>query len=323
MENLSDRIGRDRVTAKSLTLDLLSTCGGRAAPVGALIEAARLFEIADNALRVALARLHSDGMVVRDERGRYRLGPSAQPVHRQIIGWRSIERRLRPWTGDWIGVHIARPGGTRPVDRRSDSKRARSLHMLGFRTLATGLEIRPDNLVGGVSGARERLADLGLHSGASGAPDVCVFRLTSLDADAEISARTLWNTERLRVEYRDLTTRLERSAERLATLAPGDAMRESFELGGEGIRHLVLDPLLPEPFAPVDERRALLDTMCRYDELGRQCWSDWLGGERVDRLPAGVRAGSHDPAQTPRPDIAGRRSEPDGRMQWPEPGRKH
>jgi phenylacetic acid degradation operon negative regulatory protein len=281
---------KTRITAKGLTLDLLSTCGRSAAPVSALVNAAALFGIADNALRVALARLLAQDLVIRDERGRYRLGPTALGVNQQIVGWRSIEQRIGAWSGNWVGVHRTAAGPAGPRSRRSHSQQSRPLRMLGFRTLSPGLEIRPDNLVGGIGIVRERLASLGFGADRD-VPGAIVFGMTSLDGDAASVAAKLWETDRLRSDYVELTERLERSASRLATLRSAAAMRETFELGGEGIRQLVVDPLLPDPIAPTQERAALLEAMIRYDRLGRKCWANWLGGEsEPEQLPAGVRA---------------------------------
>ena len=69
-------------------------------------------------------------------------------------------------------------------------------------------------------------------------------------------------------------------------------MAESFRLGGEGLRQLALDPLLPEPIVPAAARRALLESMKRYDALGRRAWAGWLGGE--DKVPADLPAGVND-----------------------------
>ena len=55
-------------------------------------------------------------------------------------------------------------------------------------------------------------------------------------------------------------------------------MVESFELGGNAIRQLALDPLLPDALLPGRERELLLETMLRYDRAGRACWSRFLGG---------------------------------------------
>ena len=65
-------------------------------------------------------------------------------------------------------------------------------------------------------------------------------------------------------------------------------MSESFRLGGEAIRLLVYDPLLPEPIVAPGERRALVEAMRRYDRLGRQAWAGWLGDD-IAYTPPRVR----------------------------------
>ena len=67
-------------------------------------------------------------------------------------------------------------------------------------------------------------------------------------------------------------------------------MAESFLVGGVAIRRLVLDPLLPDEIVPSAERHRLIESMRRYDRLGREIWSGWLGEPRADTLPlpAGV-----------------------------------
>jgi phenylacetic acid degradation operon negative regulatory protein len=270
-----------RPTAKSLILDLLSTLGSRAAPVRGLVEAASLFGIAGNNVRVTLARLLADGFVERDERGLYRLGHGARAVNDQIRSWRKLEERLRPWDGSWIGVHTA---GAPLADARRRRRCERALLLLGFRALAPGLELRPDNRVGGVADVRQQLRRLGLPAQA------LVLRLSELDTEAQARARGLWDGAALVAGYRACAQRLDASAAGLEQLPRSAAMVESFTLGGDAIRQLVLDPLLPEPIVPARERRALLAAARRYDALGRHIWSDWLGDdvERPEDSPVGV-----------------------------------
>src|SRR6185369_11769610 len=92
-------------TAKSLILDLLSTLRRGTMPVGALVEAGELFGIPGNNVRVALARLLAAGQVARDERGRYRLGATAEPVERRVRSWRELDRATRAWDGTWLAIH--------------------------------------------------------------------------------------------------------------------------------------------------------------------------------------------------------------------------
>jgi phenylacetic acid degradation operon negative regulatory protein len=267
---------------RSLILDLLSTLGRAPAPVRALVEAGQLFGIAENTLRVALTRLLADELVERDARGRYRLGPAAAAVSQQTRGWREVEERRIRWDGAWVGVSTAGLGRGRAAQRQ---RRARALRLLGFRPLATGLEIRPDNLAGGVPGVREQLAGLGLEAPA------LVFRLDELDAESTARACSLWDGATLVASYCEVRARIEASAARLPQLPREEAMTESFLLGGAAIRQIVRDPLLPDPIVPAHELRALVAAMRRYDRLGRSAWAGWLGGDEPEpkQWPAGVR----------------------------------
>jgi phenylacetic acid degradation operon negative regulatory protein len=265
-----------RPTPKSLILDLLSTVPRGAVPVSALVEAARLFAISENGLRVALARLLAAGAVERDDGSRYRLAPGVSAVSEQIRSWRNMGERRLPWSGAWIAVHGRALGGSR-------GRGARALRFLGFRALEAGLALRPDNLAGGVDEARRRLERLGLATPAR------VFRISELDAASERRARGLWDARALRAGYRATIAGLEASAARLPRLARETAMAESFRLGGAAIGQIVLDPLLPEPLLEAGELDALVAAMKRYDERGRRAWAGWLADRSPDALPAGVR----------------------------------
>lgn len=257
-------------------LDLLSTLPRGAMPVRALIAAGDLFAISENSVRVTLARLLSDGLIARDERGAYRLGPRAEAVSRRVASWRDLAARMQPWNGGWLGVHTA---GLGRGDRTRLRRRTRALDWLGFRELRPGLAVRPDNLAGGVDEVRSQLRALGLE------PEAPVFFVGSLDGATDAEARHLWPAARLVAGYRSARLALERSERRLAALPESRAMVESFQLGGHGIRQLALDPLLPDALLPGRERELLLETMRRYDRAGRACWSRFLGGFGVVPRP--------------------------------------
>jgi phenylacetic acid degradation operon negative regulatory protein len=273
-------------SAKSFILDLLSTLRRGTMPVSALIEAGRLFGIAENSLRVALTRLRAAGQVERDSRGRYRLGEAARPVGRRVTSWRDVERRIRRWDGGWAGVL----GGERAAaaGQRDRRRRDRALRFLGFRSLAPAFWIRPDNLRGGVDALRSELAALGLR------PGDMVFALRQLDPVTEARARGLWEPKALHAAHRSLRIEVEKSYQRIDALPVERAMRESFLLGGRVIRQLTLDPLLPEAIDPGEERRALLEAMRRYDPLGRGAWAEFLARFGVPHLrsPADTRMGA-------------------------------
>ena len=270
-------------TAKSLTLDILSTLSGRSLPVSALIAAGELFGIAENGMRVAIARLLAAGAIARDERGRYRMGASADPVDRLVRGWRHIDERTRRWEGRWIGVQ----GPPVPHPRRQALRRRdQAFGLLGFEELVEGLVIRPDNLQGGVDAIRGQLTELGIPTGA------LVFEVAGLDAAAESHARSLWDVAALCDGYSVSLEAVTASASQLADLAPEQAMVESFLLGGRIIRQLVLDPLLPEPIVPIAERKALVRAMRKYDKLGRRAWSDFMARHGAPHAGAPAHTGA-------------------------------
>ena len=254
-------------TPKSLILDLLSTIPARGAvPVGALVRAGSIFGIGENSVRVALARLRARGLVDSDERGLYRMGAAAHAVNRQVRSWRGVEAEVCDWEGAWVAVQVGRSG-----PRGSARRRATALRLLGFRSLSGPLQVRPDNLVGGVAALRERLASL------AGGSDLMVFGLSELDAESDARARQLWDVRALERGYDASIATLEDSAQRLPELSREAAMAEAFRLGGEVVRQIVLDPLLPAPIVDPGRRRALVDAMRRYDALGRSFWKSWAG----------------------------------------------
>jgi phenylacetic acid degradation operon negative regulatory protein len=222
-----------------------------------------LFGIRENSVRVALVRLSSAGMIEASGRGTYRIGPHAAELAEDVRGWRSVESRVRKWRGEWIAVHA---GGAPRSDRAALRRRHRALELLGFREAEPGLFLRPDNLSGGVDAVRERLHKLGLDADAS------VFSASQLDTQRDARARTLWNGKALTKSYIALRQRLEKWLERAPRLELDVAARESFLMGGEAIRHLVFDPLLPDPLVDVDERRAFVEALLRYDRAGHAIW---------------------------------------------------
>jgi phenylacetic acid degradation operon negative regulatory protein len=250
-------------TAKSLLLDLLSAAGHSGAPVKRLLVACQLFDISENSVRVTLVRLSAAGLIEATGRGEYRLGAAAGGLAREVAAWPSAEQRVRPWSGGWLAVHTAGMArGERSVLRR----RSRALRIVGLRELERGLFVRPDNLEGGVDGARLRLHSLGLEEQAT------VFIATSFDSRAEARARGLWDGRALGVSYRRSKARLEKWLERAHRLELDVAAREAFLLGGSAIRAIVYDPLLPVPLVDVEERRRFVETVRRFDRAGRAIW---------------------------------------------------
>lgn len=248
---------------KHLILNLLLAAEGEAMSARDAINACALFGIRENSVRVALVRLSATGMIEAAGRGAYRLGPKAAQLASDVASWRTVEQRVCEWRDGWIAVHL---GGLGRSDRVALRARDRALALSGLRELDPGLYVRPDNLVGGVAGVRERLYKLGLDARAS------VFVARDFDSEREARARRLWDGRGINRGYRELRRRLERWLARADELEADVAAREAYLLGHEAIRQLVFDPLLPTPLVDVAERRAFLDVVLRFDRAGHLIW---------------------------------------------------
>jgi phenylacetic acid degradation operon negative regulatory protein len=248
---------------RTLILNLLLAAQGQPLMARDAVASCELFGIRENSARVTLVRLSTAGLIEAAGRGAYRLGPNGTGLAAEVATWRDADRRVREWTGGWIAVHVGALGRS---DRVALRARDRALALVGLRELDRGLHVRPDNLVGGVAAARERLYKLGLD------PSAPVFVANDLDARRELRARKLWDGKALTKSYRDTRRRLADWLERVDEFEPQVAARESFLLGNKAIRQLVFDPLLPAPLVDVTERRSFVETVVRYDRAGRAIW---------------------------------------------------
>jgi phenylacetic acid degradation operon negative regulatory protein len=277
-----------QTTASSLILDLISTLRRGTMPVRALIDAGSLLGIEENNIRVSAARLYASGRIERDERGRYRLGPAVAAISGRLRSWRQLTDRAQAWSGDWLAVHQARRGRG-PARRRRD----RALALLGFRELATGLVVRPNNLRGGVTGVRAQLLELTAGQSETDAALGRVFSLRDLDATSDLEARSLWNADALVRQTRDALGRLQESEAELDRLSEDEKRIETFLVGGAVLRQLVRHPLLPAEILDPEPLSQLLAAMKRYDEIGRDCWAAFLARHDVPH-----RALPHDSRQS-------------------------
>ena len=139
---------------------------------------------------------------------------------------------------------------------------------------------RSDNLSTSLDALRQVLVSLGLPKAAP------VFSMTTIDGGSDAAARALWDGEALVAEYLGSRAELSESEARLPGLSARDAMVESFLLGGRVIRQIVLDPLLPEPIEPAEERRELVVAMPHYDKLGHACWRGFFARYRLTSVRA-------------------------------------
>jgi phenylacetic acid degradation operon negative regulatory protein len=263
-------------TAKSLILELLLAAPGHALPVRLLVLACALFDLSENNVRVALVRLSSSGLLEAEGRGAYRLGPGAEDLAREVASFRVAEQRVRKWKGGYVVAHVGTLGR---ADRAALRRRSRALSIVGLAELERGLYVRPDNLEGGVEGARARLHTLGLEPAAN------VFGASAFAPEVQARVHALWDGKALNASYKRTRTQLERWLARAADLDADVAARESFLLGGGAIRQMVYDPWLPPPLVDVDERRGFVQATLEMDRAGRQIWRRFLELHAV-RQPA-------------------------------------
>jgi hypothetical protein len=62
-------------------------------------------------------------------------------------------------------------------------------------------------------------------------------------------------------------------------------------LGGEAIRVLATDPLLPEQIMQGQTRADLTETMLRYDAIGHALWRDFASKPDLTLVQGGRHAG--------------------------------
>lgn len=267
-----------KVQPKHLLLELLLASGDNPLPVSHAVAACAVFGISENHVRVTLARLAAQDMVLATERGAWRLGPAAQRLAQDVANWRSTEQRLRPWNGQYVAVHC---GALARSDRSATQQRERALHLLGFAELQRDFWLRPDNIERDIAAIRERLCALGLE------PQAVVCGCTSLDAATEAAVDALWDGSALNLGYRTTQQRLKDWLAGAARLPTAQAARESFFLGGAAIRQLVYDPLLPEPMVDGALRAAFIASVHAFDDAGRTIWNRFYSA-----LPAPSTANS-------------------------------
>ena len=260
------------IKPRSAILDLLSPRGRRPISAAAIVEACALFGISSNNARVALARLVAAGRLDKVGPASYALSEDAEYFNRRVLGWSQIDKLDKGWNAKWTMVHLQRPPSTRT---REYARRA--YRFARVAEVNPTLAVRPDNLRLDHYDLRDTLIIFGLEG---------PFFVSCADVDdyvAEQWVMHLWHADRLRAAHNRMAARIEASLVRLGRLPFEKALVESFIVGGEAIRALVLDPLLPEIFMPGRERNFVLRLMRAYDKVGRILWRQF--NERFEDSP--------------------------------------
>jgi phenylacetic acid degradation operon negative regulatory protein len=260
------------IKPRSAILDLLSPRGRRPISAAAIVGACALFGISSNNTRVALARLVADGRLEKVGPASYALSEDAEAFNRRVLAWSQIDRLEKGWNAKWMMVHLQNPPSTRT---REYARRA--YRFARVAEVNPTLAARPDNLRLNHYDLRDTLITFGLEG---------PFFISCAEVDDYTASHwvmNLWHADRLRAAHNRMAARIEASFVRLGKLPFEKALVESFIVGGEAIRALVMDPLLPEIFMPGRERNLMLQLMRAYDKVGRILWRQF--NERFEDPP--------------------------------------
>ena len=255
------------LTARELVIDFLSNRYPREMSAAEILGVGGALGFTEQSLRMALTRLVEGAVAANPGRGLYRLSPSGEAMRLEVRKWRNLDGLAMPWSGAWIGVFDA---GVPRSDRAALRRHERAMRLRGFRELQAGLWIRPANLRDSVAALRDHLRALGLH------PAALVVGLNELDDDSRAKAIGLWDTAAMLATYRALADELLASKTRLERLPLDTAAAESMVLGRDVIRHINLDPVLPEELMPQRALKNLIGTMSDYDQQARQIWRRFM-----------------------------------------------
>ncbi len=213
------------LTARSVVLSLLLGRHPARAGVALLVRWCELFEISENATRVALSRMvgHRELTAVN---GVYELVGRVRD--RQAEQELAVDPPVAEWAGDWHVVVVVASG--RPAAERAE-RRATMRHA-HFAELGDAVWVRPDNLA---------------------VPPVLVEELQSWrwrgapqDVDPVVLAARLFDIDALMSRGHRVLARLEATR---AQVDGGD-LAGAFVVGAAALQYLRRDPLLPPALIP-------------------------------------------------------------------------
>jgi phenylacetic acid degradation operon negative regulatory protein len=205
------------MTARSVVLSVLLGAHPAWATAAELIRLTADFDIKEPTVRVALTRMVSAGDLVRSQDG-YRL--SDRLMARQRRQDDAINPRLKTWDGRWTTLVITSVG----IGARTRAALRATLHENRYAELREGVWLRPDNL------------DIALP--AEVRKRVRVLRAD--DADPAGLAATLW----------DLPGWAHAARRLLDEMASATDIPGRFVTAAAMVRHLLVDPVLPDELLP-------------------------------------------------------------------------
>lgn len=252
-----------KMNARDLIIDLLLGLQGRAISIKQIIIAARLFEISENSIRVAVTRLSSDGVIEAIERGVYQFTVQSHEWADVMLNRKHGIKQTKVWNQQYLAVFTGQLGR---VDRTALNRRERALKHFGFKELEQGIYIRPDNLVINFDQLIMELKASGLESSAK------FCQINHFDTETLTTIVELWSTQTLNQNYQKYSQMIQQWLSTVDRLSLEDAARESLLLGRQTISLLMNDPLLPEGFVDVQLREQFAQSVQQLDQTGLDAW---------------------------------------------------
>ncbi|MHB8671891.1 MAG: PaaX family transcriptional regulator C-terminal domain-containing protein [Acidimicrobiales bacterium] len=262
---------RNALSARSVMASILLGMRRPELPGADLLACGELFGISAGTCRVALSRMVGAGELDA-EGGTYRLtGALRARQARQEEGRRPS---LRPWDRTWVIALV--PSEARPAAARASLRAAMS--GLRLAELRDGVWLRPDN----IEGWRARVAGPDATSGPNAAPaSSCRWFAGALDdldrGDPRELVARLWPLEEWAQRAAQLRTALGASLPELEQQRP-EALAPTFGVAADAIRHLAVDPLLPDQLLPArwpgEGLRADYDRYRRAFQAALRVWMD-------------------------------------------------
>lgn len=255
VDQVADRHGVRSLTARSAVASTLLGVDPPRLPAAHLVEAGRLFGIAEGTTRVALSRMVAAGELSADG-GSYRL--VGRLLERRARQDQSRTPPLKEWSGAWVMAVVA--SGRRDAETRAELRRA--AEALRLAELREGVWMRPDNL----DEQRLREAMVVLTNQCD------LFSVAPEGGPAGLSAR-LWDLPAWVAEAGALEEDMGPVIDRLDSQET-PALGPAFLLGAAVLRHLLADPLLPDALLPDQWPGADLRTLYdRYLAAYQTLWS--------------------------------------------------
>ncbi len=253
-----------KMNARDLIVDLLLGSQGRAISIKQIIIAAKLFEISENSIRVAVTRLSSEGVIEAIERGVYQFTHRSHEWADVMLNRKRGIKHTKVWNHQYLAVFT---GGLGRVDRTALHRRERVLKHFGFKELEQGIFIRPDNLAIEFDDLIIELRNSGLEENAR------VCQINHFDAHTASSIPSLWPTEILNQSYKKYSQVIQEWLLNVQQLDLEEATKESLLLGRQTISLLMNDPLLPEDFVDVAGRNQFAASVQQLDQTGLALWA--------------------------------------------------